>query len=191
MYKIIVYRKHLVQVELDNMEQVDLIRRAFQKMAMIWSDEPMFELSEGMKFGFMAYTTKENIIHTFNYVGISNDPFDPENYKIPQQYNANFVGRLYYERKFVKKKMHRKNYLEQFTTNVIPTWLPINKPQRLTRKKKKSVGSSESKNKTFTKKEDIVSTSVKTEEVHKRTADEVTSIREDIGGLKSRIHLVL
>ena len=113
MYKVIVWRKRLIQVELDGMEDIDLIARTFRKL-MVWSDEPMFELKDGMVFGFMAYTTKQNLIHMFNLVGIRQNAYSEPEPVMGDNFHANFRKRLYIDRKFVKKKMSRKNYLDQF-----------------------------------------------------------------------------
>lgn len=135
MYKVTVWRKHLIQVELDNTEQVDLIRRTFVKL-MVWSDPPMFPLQEGMKFGFMAYTTKENLKHMFDLVGITKDyAYNDPNAHISPQFQPKWVSRLYYDRKFVKKKMSRKNYLSQFYDSKIPDWVLIWEDPKKVRKR--------------------------------------------------------
>jgi hypothetical protein len=113
MYKIKVHRKHLIQVELDSDQDADLIYRIFEK-GMVWSDPPMLPLDEGTKFAFMAYTTKTNLIHIFDLVGIRRNPYSDPNPEITDMYHERFKLRLYIDRKFIKKHMHRDNYLDQF-----------------------------------------------------------------------------
>lgn len=103
-YIIKVIRKHYIQVEIDDPTKMNLIRLGFEKW-MVWSDPPELLFDPNMTDGFIAYTTKQNLIHMFNILGLTDRV---------EYYQPNFVRRLYSDRKFIKKHMHRKNYLDQF-----------------------------------------------------------------------------
>ena len=118
MYIIRKKTKYLNQIELDSKKDVDLIRRIFNKL-MVWTDPPIYEpILEGDDiFAFTAYTTEINIIHMFDLVGIRTNPYSEKEPVFNKAYRKDIVRRLYIDHKFIKKKMHRKNYLNQFADN--------------------------------------------------------------------------
>lgn len=114
MYTIKHILKHRIQIEFDNTEEIDLVARTLDKL-MVWTDAAELPLDETTKFAFIAYTTKVNFIHMMNMVGVPQKyAFDDPNKVTPKEYIADFVKRLYVDRKFIKKKMHRDNYLHKF-----------------------------------------------------------------------------
>lgn len=106
MYLLRTKLKHRIQVEFDNFEELELVKALFRKQ-MIWTDPPVFELSEGMKWCTLAQSTKQNLKNLFNTAGIVNKPYDPA---VPHEYSK-FANRCLYDRKFIKKKMSRNNHL--------------------------------------------------------------------------------
>lgn len=74
MYKLTTILKHKIQVEFDENVDMDLIKKCFKKLRMYLDTETeMKPLQEWTKVSMVVLSTKQNIIHVFNMLGLSHD----------------------------------------------------------------------------------------------------------------------